>query len=113
MAIDASDGTAAGDPVTLNGAPSGGVMLSEDEAPAYQTTYVSDPDAGWSSTVTAINASDGTVVGDPIALNGFPINGLVSSEDGTRALPNHLRSRRWLVFDDGGGDQRRRRHRCR
>src|SRR6185312_12389602 len=85
MAIDASDGTVVGDPVTLNGAPSGGLVLSEDGTRAYETTYVSDPNTGWSSTVTAINASDGTVVGDPIALNGFPINGLVLSEDGTRA----------------------------
>ena len=35
--------------------------------------------------VAVINAADGTVVGDPMTLNGGPIGGLVFSEDGTRA----------------------------
>ena len=83
--INPTDGTVVNDPLTLNGSPIGGLVFSQDGTRAYQTTTVNDPGTGWSSTVTVIDPTDGTVVGDPLTLNGFPSVGLVFSQDGTRA----------------------------
>ena len=77
-------------------------MFSQDGTRAYQTTTVNDPATGWSSTVAVIDPTDGTVVGDPLTLNGFPSVGLVFSQDAPAptkppplTIPPRARLPRW------------------
>ena len=74
--IDPTDGSVISDPLTLNGYPERRLVFSQDGTRAYQLTIVYDPATESNTTVvTAIDSSDGSVIGDPLTLNGYPSGG--------------------------------------
>ncbi len=92
--IDMNSGMVVGTPVTLDGHPRGAflgeshyrdLVLNADGTRAYQTTEFDETGVGYSSAVTILDTTNGTVVGSPIVFNGQTIGELVLNDDGTRA----------------------------
>ena len=64
--IDPTDGTVVGDPSTLNGTASSGLVFNQDGTRAYQTTSVYDPGTeSWTTVVAVIDPTDSSLVVTP------------------------------------------------
>lgn len=85
VAATATPPSLVGRPVTVDGAPLGGVVLIGDGTRAVQTTDVVDPTTGAETTVAAIiNSADGTVIGTPVTLDGTAFFTPLVTPDGSR-----------------------------
>ncbi|OBA95385.1 hypothetical protein A5662_01640 [Mycobacteriaceae bacterium 1482268.1] len=90
VVIDSDTGTVVGDPITVPGSrvgsyvyDSNGLSYSADGSRAYQFTSGENPDGSASTTFTVIDTQTGTVVGEPITLDGS-FDSRAFSSDGTR-----------------------------